>query len=195
LINDVPDGPGDRRTNGPRAIAALVAALAAPLVAAAIAGCGGGGSESSTSTSASVSTTSTTSAPAKSTTTGTDTTGQAGSGKSQQGRGTPHQTVNAVLTSVGPANCAAGIVSSANVTEHFVHAAYGNTGGCIRAQNRGAVAKSLGSYTQETNGNTATVKVRPVGGIYDGEKLTVSLVKEDGSWKVDGLKSNAPVGP
>jgi hypothetical protein len=195
LIKDVPDGPGDRRPDGPRTIATLVAALAATLLAATIAGCGGEGGESSTGTGASVSTATTSSSQAKSTTTGTRTTGQSGSGKSQHSGGTPHQTVNSVLTSVGPANCAAGIVPSANVTEHFVHAAYGDTGGCIRAQNQGAVARSLGSYTQETNGSAATVKVRPVGGVYDGEKLTVSLVKEDGSWKVDSMKSNAPVGP
>ncbi len=194
MINDVPDGPGDRRPDRPRTATTLAAALAATLLTAAVAGCGGGGGESSTGTSASVSTT-TSSSQAKSTTTGTPTTGQSGSGKSQHGGGTPHQTVNALLTSVGPANCAAGIVPSANVTEHFVHSAYGDTGGCIRAQSQGAVAKSLRSYTQETNGNTATVTVRPVGGIYDGEKLTVSLVKEDGGWKVDNLKSNAPVGP
>jgi len=82
-----------------------------------------------------------------------------------------------------------------NVTEHYVHAAYGDTAGCIRAQNQGAAAKSLGSYSEKIAGNAATVGVRPVGGIYDGEKLTVSLVREDGTWKVDGIKSNAPVGP
>jgi hypothetical protein len=41
----------------------------------------------------------------------------------------------------------------------------------------------------------AAAKVVPKGGLYDGDKITVSLVKEDGTWKVDSLKSNAPVGP
>jgi hypothetical protein len=81
------------------------------------------------------------------------------------------------------------------VTEHYVRVAYGDIGGCIQAQAHGAVAKSLGSYQEHKNGDRATVMVRPSGGVYDREKLTVSLVKEDGSWKVDSLKSNAPVGP
>jgi hypothetical protein len=194
LINDVRDGPRDRRPHGPRAIAALVAALAAALVAAAIAGCGGGSGESSTSTSASVSTTQTTSPQATTTSTDPTTTGsKSGSGGSGHGQ-TPQQSVNGVLTKAGPDNCVAGGGGS-NVTEHFIHTAYGDTGGCINAQNEGAVAKSLGSYSQKITGSTATVQVRPVGGIYDGEKITVSLVMEDGGWKVDGLKSNAPVGP
>jgi hypothetical protein len=194
LINDVPDGPGGRRPNGPRTIAALVAALAVALVAATIAGCGGGSSESSTSTSASVSTTQTTSPQATTTSTDPTTTGStSGSGGSGHGQ-TPQQAVNGVLTKAGADNCVAGGGGS-NVTEHFIHAAYGDTGGCIHAQNEGAVAKSLGSYSQKITGSTATAQVRPVGGIYDGEKITVSLVMEDGGWKVDGLKSNAPVGP
>jgi hypothetical protein len=187
LINDVPDRLGDRRTNGARTIAAVVAALAATLVAAAIAGCGGGGS--STSTSASVSTTPTTSTHTTPTTSTATSTG-GGSGGAGHGQ-TPQQAVNGVLTKVGPDNCVAG----GNVTEHYIHAAYGDTGGCIRAQNKGAAAKSLDSYSQKITGNTGTVEVRPVGGIYDGEKITVLLVKEDGGWKVDALKSNAPVGP
>jgi hypothetical protein len=192
LINDVPDGPGDRRPNGPRAIAAVVAALAATLLAAAIAGCGGGGSESSTSTSAA--TTTQASTQARTTSTGSITTrGTNGSGGAGHGQ-TPQQAVNGVLIKVGPDNCVAGGGSS-NVTEHYIHAAYGDTGGCIRAQNKGAAAKSLDSYSQKITGNTGTVEVRPVGGIYDGEKITVLLVKEDGGWKVDALKSNAPVGP
>ena len=31
--------------------------------------------------------------------------------------------------------------------------------------------------------------------VYDGEKITVSLIKNGPGWQVDGIKSNAPVGP
>ena len=101
----------------------------------------------------------------------------------------------AVLTSVTPDNCTGGTAGTANVTAHYVHAAYGDLKGCIRAQAQGAVARSLDSYRQAINGDKATVEVRPVGGTYDGEQLTVSLVQGDGHWQVDSLKSNAPVGP
>jgi hypothetical protein len=193
LINDVPDGPRDRRTHGPRTAAPLVAALATAFIAAAIAGCGGG--ESSTSTSASVTTTP--GAPSHTTSTSTNP-GSTGGNKGPrpgQHNPTPKDSVTAVLTRVTPRDCLAGMTRATNVTAHFVHAAYGDVQGCIHALNQGAVAKSLGSYSEKVAGNTATVEVRPVGGIYDGEKLTVSLVKEDGSWKVDSMKSNAPVGP
>jgi hypothetical protein len=36
--------------------------------------------------------------------------------------------------------------------------------------------------------------VVPTGGPYDGERITVSLVR-DPRWAVDQLKSNVPVGP
>jgi hypothetical protein len=55
--------------------------------------------------------------------------------------------------------------------------------------------KHFRAYKADIESSQATVTLRPVGGLYDGEKLTVSLVKENGDWKVDELKSNAPVGP
>lgn len=193
MINDVPQGPGDRRAHGPRTTASLVAALAAPLLAAAIAGCGGGSGASSTSIATSAGTP--TPPSTQSSTPGSGGAATVGNGTQRPGQ-TPKQTVNAVLTSVGPANCGASTeVSAGNVTAHYVQAAYGDVKGCIRSQAQRAAAKSLRSYQEQVNGDKATVEVRPVGGIYDGEKLTVSLVKEDGGWKVDELKSNAPVGP
>jgi hypothetical protein len=39
------------------------------------------------------------------------------------------------------------------------------------------------------------VKIVPKGGVYSGEKLTVTMVKEGDDWKIDAVKSNAPVGP
>lgn len=82
------------------------------------------------------------------------------------------------------------------MTPHYLRSAYGGLQGCIKAGSpSSAVANGFRSYEDHTEGKRATVIVRPQGGLYDGEKLTVSLVQEDGSWKVDELKSNAPVGP
>jgi hypothetical protein len=174
--------------------AAVVAlAVTAFALATAFSGCGGGGEGSTTARAQHVRTpggsTTTTSTNTRATTTRQSPPGNEGHPASVQ------QTVNAVLTRPTPENCTAGINHSANVTERYVRVAYGDIKGCIRAQAQGAVAKSLTSYTAHTDGDNATVTVRAVGGPYDGEKLTVQLVREGDSWKVDGLKSNAPVGP
>jgi hypothetical protein len=192
LINDVPDGPGDRRTNGPRTIAALVAALAATLAAAAIAGCGGGGSESSsTSTSASVSTTSTSSTHTTATDSTTTSTGPTVTVKGANHPSTPGAAVKLLLLSSNPRTGCSGNL----VTSHYLHAAYGGRAGCVKAVTPRSAAKSLGRGTGDIVGDKAFITVHPVGGIYDGEKITVSLVRSDGGWQVDGIKSNAPVGP
>lgn len=186
LINDVPDGPGDRRPNGPRTIAAPVAALATALLTAAFAGCGGG---SSTSTSASVSTTRSTSTqtpPTSSTTISTTATV-----KEANHPPTPAAAVRLLLLSSTPqTGC-----SSDVVTQHYLRAAYGGRGACLKAVSSKNAAKSLGAVGTRITDGTAIVTVDPVGGIYDGEKITVSLIKNGAAWQVDGIKSNAPVGP
>ena len=189
LINDVPDGPGDRRPNGPRTIAAPVAALATALLTAAFAGCGGGGSESSTSTSASVSTTRSTSAqtPSMSSTTISTT----ATVKEANHPPTPAAAVRLLLLSSTPQTAC----SSDVVTQHYLRAAYGGRGACSKAVSSKNAAKSLGAVGTRITGGTVMVTVHPVGGIYDGEKITVSLIKNGAGWQVDGIKSNAPVGP
>jgi hypothetical protein len=186
LINDVPDGPGDRRPNGPRTIAAPVAALATALLTAAFAGCGGG---SSTSTSASVSTTRSTSTqtpPTSSTTISTTATV-----KEANHPPTPTAAVRLLLLSSTPqTGC-----SSDVVTQHYLRAAYGGRGACLKAVSSKNAAKSLAAVGTRIIDGTVMVTVHPVGGIYDGEKITVSLIKNGAGWQVDGIKSNAPVGP
>jgi len=186
LINDVPDGPGDRRPNGPRTIAALVAALATALLTAAFAGCGGG---SSTSTSASVSTTRSTSTqtpPTSSTTISTT-----AAVKEANHPPTPTAAVRLLLLSSTPqTGC-----SSDVVTQHYLRAAYGGRGACLKAVSSKNAAKSLAAVGTRIIDGTVMVTVHPVGGIYDGEKITVSLIKNGAGWQVDGIKSNAPVGP
>ncbi len=90
---------------------------------------------------------------------------------------------------------------SGYVTPHYLEAAYGGKQGCLQAQSAHSAAKSLriGDVIRPDTASSpppvAIAKVVPSGGLYDGEKITVSLVKEGGDWKVDELRSNAPVGP
>jgi hypothetical protein len=190
LISDVRDRPGDRGAHGARAAAAVLA-----IVAVAFGGCGGGGGEGSgtssgnTSASAPTSTSSEPTITAQQSTTSTSggsTTGQVGEAQT-----TVRQAVDAVLVSADPKKAC----GNKYVTQHYLEAAYGGEQGCAQAQRPGSAADNLGSYQATANGSRATVTARPSGGLYNGEKITVSLVKEDGNWKVDELKSNAPVGP
>jgi hypothetical protein len=196
LISDVSYRHRDGRTHRARALAAVVAVLSFASIAAA--GCGGGSgggsSTSTTTTSAGGSTTSQSTTTSSSSTTGTgggSTTGQVG-----QAHTTVPQAVNAVLTSADPEKAC----GSAYVTQHYLEAAYGGKQGCVQGQSSRSAASSL-HITQTIPLDTATpppraaVELVPDGGLYNGDKITVSLVKEDGSWKVDQLKSNAAVGP
>ncbi len=104
--------------------------------------------------------------------------------------------VELVLTSSDPAK----VCGSQYVTQHYLGAAYGGKQGCVQAQNPKSTATSVQvdhviSLDSAGPPPQASAEAAPNGGIYDGEKLRVSLVKEDGTWKVDSLKSNAPVGP
>jgi len=191
LISDVRDGPSDRGPHGARAIAALVAALAAALLAGAFAGCGGGGSEGSSSTGASVSTTSSASTPATSATSSTTSGGSTQTVKTANHPQTPTAAVKLLLLSSNARTGCSGDV----VTSHYLEAAYGGRRACVEALTSGDAAKSLGALQSKVTGNMATVVVHPAGGLYDGEKITVSLVGGAGGWQVDGIKSNAPVGP
>jgi hypothetical protein len=187
LISDVRDRSRNLRPNGPRAAAAVVAAVSAALLAAAVAGCGSGGSEGSTSTSASVSTTAPTSSDNSTTTTRTSTQIV----QEVNHPPTPAAAVKLLLLSSNPRTGCSGDV----VTSHYLQAAYGGRAGCVKALSPSSAAKSLGTGTADVRGDKATVIVHPVGGIYDGEKITVSLVHSNFGWQVDGIKSNAPVGP
>ena len=97
--------------------------------------------------------------------------------------------VEAVLTSDDPADAC-----GRYVTQHFLSIAYGSRQGCVQAQAPGSAARSLGSYSADIHGETATAVAKPNGGPYDGARITVTLVGGP-SFQVDGLRSNVPVGP
>jgi hypothetical protein len=180
--------PGDRHRHRAGAAALVVAALAI----GALAGCGGGGGASTTSQT-------TTSGGAAGTTTSaqgktTSTSSSSPFGQVAAKGHTVSDVLDAVLTSGDPDKaCGTGYV-----TEHYLSTAYGGKQGCVQAQKPGSAAQSLdvqGLAGGSGQAGTAAVKVLAHGGVYDGEKLTVSLVKEGQDWKIDSLKSNAPVGP
>ena len=104
------------------------------------------------------------------------------------------EVIEAVLSSSDPATAC----GADHVTAHYLNVAYGGKQGCVQAQSQGSAARSVdlqaGAHPSP-EASRASVKVVPRGGIYDGEKLTVMLVRRAGSWKIDALESNAPVGP
>jgi hypothetical protein len=100
-------------------------------------------------------------------------------------------TVEKLLTSSDPDE-----VCAALVTEHYVDSSFGGRQGCERAAVPGSAADSVSVRSvQVESGGSAGAEAVPTGGPSDGETLTVTLVDEGGTWKVDRLRSNAPVGP
>jgi hypothetical protein len=191
LINDVSERSGNRHRHRAGAAALALAAIAV----VAIAGCGGGGGSSTTGAAATSPGAATTTTPTQGTTTAAG--GSSGNVFGGQGAAKGHtvsDTLNAVLTSGDPAKAC----GTDYVTEHYLSSAYGGKQGCVQAQSSGGAAQSVdiqGLVAGSGQAGTASVKVEPQGGVYSGEKLVVSLVKEGEDWKIDSLKSNAPVGP
>lgn len=175
-----------RRTGASLAVLGLVAGVA-------LAGCGGGGG---TGTSATTATSG--GGPATSTTAQGSTTSGSGSANPFGGGAAKGHSVSdaldAVLTSGDPKQAC----STDFVTEQYLSSAYGDAEGCAKAVTPKSAAQSVdiqGLEGGSGQSGTATVKVLAHGGVYDGEKITVTLVKDGQDWKVDSLKSNAPVGP
>jgi hypothetical protein len=198
LINDVSDRPGDHRTAGRRAPAALVASVGvvATLATGALAGCGGG-DDTTTGEPAPGAEGATTRKTSPETTTdgATTTTGGGGTaeGDAEQGR-TIRDVVIAVLATGDPDRAC----GSDFVTDAYISAAYGDENGCVQAQTKASAADSVRIQTVKPaslDPPSATATATPEGGQYDGEQLTVKLVKEDDVWRLDSLESDAPVGP
>ena len=161
--------------------------VAACLLAPVAAGCGGGDGSSSTTT--------TLTATAQGPTGATRPSGTGAATPSQAAGGlTDAQGVRAALE----ASLASSDPSQAcgtYVTRRYLETAYGGKKGCLQAQQPGSAARSLGSLSAEIHGSRATASATPAGGPYDGSKVTAELLKEGGTWKVDVLHSNVPVGP
>jgi hypothetical protein len=149
-----------------------------------MAGCGGGGTSTSTATTtAAQGLTGATS----STTTSTSPANPASSLTAAQG---VRAAMEAALASSDP-----GQACGAYVTPRYLKTAYGGRQGCLEAQSPGSAASSLRSLTAKIHEDEATASAVPRGGPYDGSKATATLIKQNGTWKVDGLKAHVPVGP
>ena len=98
--------------------------------------------------------------------------------------------IEAVLTSSNPADACGRFV-----TRHYLQVAFGSRQGCLQAQAPGSAARKLDAKDLRIDANRAAVVVVPSGGPYDGERLTVSLVRQGRRWAVDELHANVPVGP
>jgi hypothetical protein len=97
--------------------------------------------------------------------------------------------VKLVLTTTIPVIC-----KPPFVTELYLEAAYGGRQGCIDAQ-PARIAHKLEFKDLRIDGDRATAVVVPSDGTYEGEPLTVSLVRLDRRWAVDQLDADVPVGP
>lgn len=97
--------------------------------------------------------------------------------------------IDAVLSSSRPAKVCGG------VTDEFLRRAYGDRAGCAAAIDLAAQAKVVMVRRLEIDGDAAAAVVRLEGGIYDGGRLDVALVRESDGWKVDRLDADVPVGP
>jgi hypothetical protein len=99
--------------------------------------------------------------------------------------------IEAVLASGDPA-----AACDQFATEAFVRMAYGDRAGCEAAlASPGGAARSVEVSEIAISGESATAVAVPSGGPSSGERLEVAVVREGGTWKVDALRSNVPVGP
>ena len=154
---------------------------AAALLVVVLAACGGGGDESTAGSTAAAGTTST--APAA-----TQPSPQGAAPGTDQLLIT--ESIDAVFVSADPAKAC-----EQDVTDAYVERAFGDVEGCRSAQVPAAAASSVDVGAVRVSGERASADVVPHGGPSDGETVHVTLVYEDGAWRVDSLKSDVPVGP
>ncbi len=82
------------------------------------------------------------------------------------------------------------------VTGRYLRRSFGDADGCRAAQPEIKTAQQVRvDKVVVLPDSIAQAVVRPSGGIYDGETLRAELVLDAGTWKVDSLRSNVPVGP
>jgi hypothetical protein len=80
-------------------------------------------------------------------------------------------------------------------TSRQLRKSYGSAAGCRSAVSSGGRARSVEIVSTHPEGRYALVVAVPQGGPSSGERLTLSLVRQGGRWRLDSIHSNAPVGP
>ena len=103
--------------------------------------------------------------------------------------------IEAVLAPRPPGPASALTACGVFVTRRYLKTTYGDRIGCVRALVPGSAADAVKVSRIEVSGDRATARAIPRGGPSKGEEIAVRLVKERSFWKVDSLRSNAPVGP
>ena len=82
------------------------------------------------------------------------------------------------------------------LTEEFLRKAYGDRAGCIAARNPASLADPGAKVEVGPPSNAGTrVDTEPVGGIYDGQKLQITVIQEGKAFLISEVQSNVPVGP
>jgi hypothetical protein len=100
------------------------------------------------------------------------------------------RTLEVVLTGSGPSEACGDLV-----TERYLRS-YGGPAGCENAQGGASAAERVHvSRIVILPDSVAQAAVTPKGGVYDGERLRAELVLDNGTWMLDSLRSNVPVGP
>lgn len=82
------------------------------------------------------------------------------------------------------------------LTPAFLRTAYGDRSGCIAARRPASLADPNSKLEVGPPSNAGTrVDAEPSGGLYDGEKLKITIVEQGEAYLIDAVESNVPVGP
>jgi hypothetical protein len=81
------------------------------------------------------------------------------------------------------------------VTDAYLQDNYGDRTACIQSLGSGSRARSVDVSKINVQGDAASAVAVPSGGPTSGDRLMATLIREGEEWKVDSLRSNAPVGP
>jgi len=161
-----------------------IAALSAVILGLLLAACGD--DEETTAETATVSVTTPTASPSSTTTTTGEGT-QTPEGGSGEGAEAPVLAAAAVLTTEFTTKQAC----ETFVTENFIATAYGSIDNCVAAREDQLASQ----ITVDKAESESLLVVIPTGGPYDGAKVEVQIVEEDGRYLVDGLTADIPAGP
>lgn len=80
-------------------------------------------------------------------------------------------------------------------TGRLLAESFGGLAGCVAATKPRTAADSVRLIDLEINGRSARLVAIPRGGTSSGQRVRVTLLVQEGLWRVDSLRSNVPVGP
>jgi hypothetical protein len=88
------------------------------------------------------------------------------------------------------------LVCNEMLTEEFLRKAYGDRAGCIAARKPATLAAANSKLEVGPESDAGTrVDAVPKGGVYDGDKLQITVLSDGDAYLIAAVKSNAPVGP